>query len=283
MHRKRAIKSEAGKISGKALVGIAVAVLLVGCGVFFFTQSTNSTSSPLAGIVKAPLNPKCELNDPELCKFINNWPNVKSYTIISTTNDATGVKSESIFEIAGDNKSHILMKADGKDSYETITIDKTTYTKDYTDNKWWKQTYEPEKVDEFVKETMKETTFDDTKAVEDKTTYKSLGKEACGDLQCFKYQIVYAEDTGTTDLMWFDDKDYLMRKQSTKDSEGNTSESIYTYGSIAISEPSPIKEGSAADMYTPQMSAEEKAQLEQIKKDYDIQMESMPEEYQGEY
>jgi hypothetical protein len=43
--------------------------------------------------------------------------------------------------------------------------------------------------------------------------------------------------------MWFDDKDYLMRKMLTEGKNGDVSESVYSYAKVTINEPSPIKEG----------------------------------------
>jgi hypothetical protein len=275
VRRKRSIKPEAGKISGKAIIGIAVLVIVVAGGAFFFAKSNGSSSSPLNGLVKAPLNANCELKDPDLCKFYNNWQNVKDYSITSTSKDKTGESGDSVFEISGEN-SHMLVKQNGKDAMEIINIDKTTYTKDYTDNKWWKHTYEPDKNNDLTKDITDKTKFDESKAVEDKTTYKSLGKEACGDLQCFKYQMVSPDDAGSTELIWFDDRDYLLRKQSSTDKEGNTSESVFAYNGVHIAVPAPVKEGSAEQMYAPQMSAEEKAQYEQMKKEAQQQMQSAP-------
>lgn len=264
VRRKRNIKPEAGKISGKVIVGIAAVVLLVGGGVFLFTKNNGGTASPLNGLVKAPLDANCELKDPDLCKFMNNWKNVRDYTITSASKEKSGETSESVFEISGES-SHMLAKQNGKDVLEMINIEKTTYTKDYTDNQWWKHTYEPDKQNEFTKELTDKSDFDETKAIEDKTTYKSLGKEACGDLQCFKYQIVNADDSGSTELIWFDDREYLLRKQSTSDKEGNTTESAFAYNGVNISAPSPVKEGTPEQMFAPQMSDEDKAQYEQMK------------------
>src|SRR4051812_44428538 len=106
VRRKRSIKPEAGKISGVAIIGIAALVIVAAGGIFFFTKNSG-TASPLNALVKAPLNANCELKDPDLCKFMNNWETVKNYAITSTSKDKSGETSESVFEIAGDNRSHM--------------------------------------------------------------------------------------------------------------------------------------------------------------------------------
>lgn len=282
--RKRVFKAEKGKISGVAIIVIAVVVLAVGGGIFFLSKNGSGSGSPLTALQGATLNPNCELKDPELCKFINNWKVMKNYSMSSVTTDSSGAKSESLYEIAGDDSLRMLAKEKGKDIMEMITIGKTTYTKDYTDNKWWKHTYEEtneETNNELTKEITETTSFDDTKAVEDKTEYKAMGKEACGNLNCFKYQIVTPGDN-STQLIWFDDREYLLRKQSSIDEEGNVFEGTFTYNNVSISAPSPVKEGTPEQMYMQQMSADDKAQYEQMQKDAEVQMKQMQEEYNVE-
>jgi hypothetical protein len=272
---KRTLKLQKGKISGVAMIAIAAAVLVIGGGAFFLSKN-GSSSNPVGGLVRATLNSNCELKDPELCKFVNNWKTLGDYTMTSASSDKSGIKMETLFEISGDEKSHMLVKQDSKDMMESITIGNTTYTKDFTDNKWTKFTYEEGKENEVTKDIMEQTEFDDTKAIEDKTEYKSLGKESCGNLNCFKYQVITPGDS-STQYIWFDDKDYLLRKQSVTDQDGNTFEGTFSYDKISISEPSPIKEGTAESMYggeMPKMSEGDKAEYEKMKKDVENQMQN---------
>jgi len=274
--KRRSWKPERGGIS-KGVLGIIIIVLIAGAA-FFFVNKNNGGGNPISSLVKAPLNPVCELKDPELCKFMNNWQTIKDYSMTSTSTDkAHGAKMESVFEISGKN-THMIGKENGKDNYEMISIDNSTYTKDYSDNTWWKMTYDPEKNKELTKEFMKDDVFDEDKAVEDKTEYKLIGKEACGNMTCFKYQVIDANDTSTTQYIWFDDRDYLLRKQSTVDADGNSMDVMFAYGSVTVSVPSPVKEGNAESMYAPKMSAEDAAAFEKMKQESAEQMK----EYQSE-
>src|SRR5690606_22982830 len=55
-----------------------------------------------------------------------------------------------------------------------------------------------------------------------KDTYKNLGKEACGDLECFKYQILDSAQSEAQTFIWFDTKEYKLRKIESTDAGGIT-------------------------------------------------------------
>lgn len=244
--KKSALKFKSKGISKVAILGIVAVILIVGGGVFFFTQQKSGSGMTSLPFVKAPLNPNCELKDPELCKFVNNMLVARDMTIMSNaTYDETTM--EYTFSTTTDNKTHMIMKQNGKDAMNIITIGDTTYTLDTSDNKWWKQTTKPDAMKETnsqVEEVKNQMKFDQDE-FKNSTSYKSLGKEACGDLTCFKYELVNSEATADDDkqYIYFDDKEYLMRKL-VMESKTNGSTSInYSYEKVAITEPSPIKEG----------------------------------------
>lgn len=259
-------------ISKIVLVAI-VAVVLVGAGgVYFFTQKGGGAGSSALPFVKPALNPNCKYNDPELCKFINNFPAQTNYAV-SSTGKFDEMTTESIYEIDGTDKFHMASKMNGKENMNTISIGDVTYTLDYSDNKWWKQTF---KVDDTkqtsTEELIDKNTFDENTALEDNTTYQFIAKEPCGDLTCFKYEMVSPDSTDTKMYIWFDDKDYLMRKMRMEDKSGIANESVYTYGKVSISEPSPVKEGepNTFDSSTPDMNNEDvQKMMEQYQKEAD--------------
>ena len=226
----------------KTIVLVVIAVLLIGGAGFYFMTMKGGAGNPLSRIIKKPLNPNCEYKDPDLCKFFNNYKDLPSFTMVSNSK-YEGVAMESKFESQGQNKTHIVTSESGKESMNIITIGDTTYTKDYTDNKWFKQTYKPDPNATPTPANDLKDTFNDKKQMEDKTEYKALGKEACGSMMCFKYQVITPGNQDSTDYIWFDDNDYLLRKQSTTTKDGNTSESTFSYDSVSITEPSPVKEG----------------------------------------
>jgi hypothetical protein len=251
------------KGTSKLLYVVIGAVVLAVVGGYLFLN--NSGSNPITSVVKKPLNPNCELKDSELCKFMNNWSGLTNYSVHSVMRGAEG-EMVSHFAIAGEDRMQMMSSQNGKESYNMISIGKTTYTKDYSDNKWWKVTYEDPKNELTAVNDFKESFDFDAEEMKDKTTYKSLGKETCGSLQCFKYQVVNPDFPGT-EYLWFDDREYLLRKTLHED-EGTSTESTFDYANVNIKEPSPVKEGTPEEaMGLPAMSAEDKAAMEKMQQE----------------
>lgn len=258
------------------IIAIVVAVL---AGGGYFLASKNGTAPALP--IGPTLNPNCKFNDPDLCKFVNNWKDIKNYSVKSTSTSKEG-KFDSLVEISGQDKFHMVTSENNKESYNVITIGDTTYTKNYSDNTWWKQKQDKQVEDLKSKIEFKVEDNKDTQQVEDKTTYKALGKEACGSRNCFKYQVITPDAKSLTEYIWFDDKEYLLRKSRTED-QGIVDEAEYSYDRINISEPSPVKEIKAGEAVVPGggiipgFSAEDSKKIqEESKKTIDAQ----PKDYQ---
>lgn len=237
--RVPSVNNETRGLSTVIILVIIAFVIFLGGGAFLLAQKSGlSGSIPL---VKQALNPNCVYNDPELCKFMNKWPTVATYRTVSSSSIGT-MKVESVYEIDGDDKFHMYSKQNGKESGNTITIGDTIYTLDYTDNKWFKQVTTPttdtadtsSKIDDFA--------FDEEEAEADKSTYTFVAKEACGNLTCFKYEMANSGMEDGKTLLWFDDREYLLRKMSMVSKEGS-SDVLYEYDNISIAAPSPTKEG----------------------------------------
>lgn len=229
------ISKEAG-FSPVVLIVIAV-IALAGGGYFFMNKGGGLPSSSITPGVS--LNPNCQHKDSDLCKFINNWKEIKDYSVSMVSTSKDGSKNESLYELSGEEKFHMLSRENGKENYNMITIGDTTYTKDYSDNKWWKQKASKEYTS--LKNDVK-FEVEEKEAVEDKTTYKSLGKESCGSRQCFKYQVLDPEVTDSTQYIWFDDKEYLLRRLRIESKDGSVIEEEISYNGVSISAPSPVKE-----------------------------------------
>lgn len=220
----------------------AVALFLAGC-----SQST----SGIPGVSSLTLNPNCKYNDPDLCKFVNNFKDFKDYSSQSQTTSKQG-KSEQLFESSGDNKSHMATTENGKETYNLITIGDTTYTKDYTDNKWWKQVT-PKQQNSPAPTANQQTNIKDeiTKSEqEDKTTYQKIDKEPCGGLTCFKYQVLDPQNQTSKEFLYFDDKEYLLRKTRSEASDGSVTESQISY-KVSITAPSPTKDAKPDQIILP--------------------------------
>lgn len=245
------IKRNQQGVAPIVIIAVVAVVVLIGGGYFFLSKSgkvpsASSLTENIPGAQSLTLNPNCKYNDPDLCKFINNWREVKNFSAKTVMTGKDG-KMESLYEMSGDDRTHMAMTLGGQPSMETIYIGETTYTKDFSDNKWWKQTHKKVELEETVGDDFK---FDDTEA-EDKTEYKKEGKEACGNLQCFKYQMVDPSSTDGKQWIWFDDREYRMRKMRIEDNEGNITESEFSYTSVNISEPSPVKEAKEGEAILP--------------------------------
>lgn len=213
------------------LIAVIVVVLIgaVGYGAYKALNKDQASN----GIGGSVANVPCESDDEDVCKFLSSWKANKQYRM--TTTDADGNKS--VFEIDGE-KSHMKMDMNGS-PYETITIEKVTYTK--SGDVWYKQTAkdtEQEKTQEqkveFKEPAKKEG---ETEEAKNTTTYKKIGKEKCGDLMCFKYEVIDSSAQDQKQTIWFDDKDYQLRKTSD-----GTTVTTFEYSGVSIKAPSPVKE-----------------------------------------
>ncbi len=232
-----------GNQQGFAHIGLVVgAVVFIGLiGFIAWRVWDAKTNSPAGKLQQALANVKCDISDKDLCKFFTSWKQSASYKVASS--DTTGGKTTtSTFESADSGKRfHVLMSVEGK-PYETITIGNTVYTKDSNDGKWWKQTIEPAKENDYkagndfeFKEPAKDA------KPEAQTQYKLIGKEACGNLTCFKYQVIDPATKDQTQYIWFDTKDYQLRRMRTE-TKDTVSDQTFLYDKVAINEPSPVKE-----------------------------------------
>lgn len=72
-------------------------------------------------------------------------------------------------------------------------------------------------------------------------TYKPEGKEACGSLTCFKYEVTDTATPNTVQTVWFDTQHYLLREWKAVDSTDTTDMQISYPSSVTISKPSPVQ------------------------------------------
>lgn len=234
---------------------IIIAVVVLAAGVIGYQYLGKSKGGGGAGkgllnIGGPALNANCKLNDPDICRYMNRALQGDMYkggfSGKSITTDKNGEQSESLWEISTDGKSHFITWENGKEVSEMINTGDATYIKDYTDGKWFKTSFtktEGEtKPDTSSIEEFKKKMQDEIKEKEDKITYKNLGKEPCGNMTCFKYQIIDPEVTDAADYIYFDDKEYLVRKTRNEDKDGQVIESTYEYKQVTITAPSPVKE-----------------------------------------
>lgn len=221
------------------VIVIAIVLALIGLAGWWVISNQNKDTADggksLQSIIK---NAKCDYADKDLCKFFTGWKEQKHYTITAKQTDEEGEAFDMTIRAEGDSKTHMQMG--GKLNYEVISINNATYTK--AGNTWWKQSSQSQNsTNDFSKETVDNYKLKEPTKEEVEARYKKVGKEACGNLTCFKYEFIDDEDADSKQYIWFDTKDYLLRRmQST--SHDNTFDASFSYDKFSISVPSPVKE-----------------------------------------
>jgi outer membrane lipoprotein-sorting protein len=180
------------------------------------------------------------LHDKTLCKFAATFTMPSAYETTITSHDSSGTSSI-LMDVDGHNNTKMIVSKDSKETLATILLNGETYVKDEASGNWIKY---PKSSDSSssssTTDASKGVAFDKTNWTESGTTsYKALGKEACGNLTCYKYQSTDTKTAGTTMYFWFDNKDYMMRRFSTTDSTGSMDMTL-NYKSITITAPSPV-------------------------------------------
>ncbi|MDB5182786.1 MAG: hypothetical protein JWO47_570 [Candidatus Saccharibacteria bacterium] len=257
--------------SGMAHIMIIMVVVILAAvgGVGYYVTTKNKDSSPTKGVSKEQaasdkaIADACnkELNDKDFCKFAANWSDLKNYKTTITSTSAEGT-STIVAETENADKSRVVTSSNGKEVAAYVNIGKDFYTKDEADGSWTKftddSTTKPVNAD--VKGEVKVSDFKDT-AEASKTQYKKIGKEACQSLTCYKYQIIDSADTATEQFVWFDTKDFLLRRTTTKSADG-TSDMVIAYGNISVSAPTPVKSSTSSS----QSAADAQKQMEDAMK-----------------
>ena len=259
-------RNDSRGIAHVAAIGlIAVVVAVVGFAGWRVMEKNRDGENTISnsGVSRAEMKEiekECnkELNDKDFCKFASNVNFDTAYKATITTSGANGT---SVMEMETDGKgnSSTVTREGGKETGGFITLDGVNYFKESDSGTWYRMagaetegTPDSEDITDDVK-----LNTEDFKA--DKATYKKIGKEKCGNLTCFKYQITEKDSPNLEQFVWFDDKDYQLRRWSTKEG-AETSDMVMTYGSVNIKTPSPVKDYStqnSSDMEAAIQAAQE--------------------------
>lgn len=213
---------------------IVVVVIIIGAGAYFFTKGGGAGTSLFGPKISEK---EFEfVDDPLVRKHLATQANVTSYRTKTITSGFNRTTTTEVQYSGNDFKYRTIDYEAGKEISHQISIGDTVYVKDYSDNKWWKQTIKPEETSEEdkpvdVKEEYKQLEVK-------KPTYKKLVEEACGNLTCYKYQ---ENISGAIRVFWFDKSKFLLRKDEiTFGGIKGTNE--YEYDGISINAPSPTKD-----------------------------------------
>lgn len=71
-------------------------------------------------------------------------------------------------------------------------------------------------------------------------SFQYLDTMSCGNLTCYKYQVTNHALPGTTQYIWFDTENYMLRQWSYQGGTGDTTMTI-TYQPVSISAPAPVQ------------------------------------------
>ncbi len=231
------------KAQGIAALVIVVVIGVVAAGAAFFLYKQGAINIPLPGVAMRATEKDFDfIEDATLRKHMVAQANQTSYRTKSYS-EAADLTFISEVQIKGENFNtrDIEMTPDGKETKHKIEIGETVYVKDMSDNAWWKQTIKPEELP---------TEEEEDEPVDYKAEYskpdlqfKALGKEACGNLTCYKYQQLTGgpEGMGFTRIFWFDERKFLLRRDEVSVGEFKTIVE-HSYDKINITPPSPTKD-----------------------------------------
>lgn len=227
------------------LIVAVIVVTVVGLGGWYVFQRNdnppaNANTEAIRGALK---NVRCEREDKDICRFFTSWEATKYYT--ATTTVKTGrTTNTTIVKVAGDN---VYTRINSELPHESIVIGDAYYIKDTEKNKWYKQQSETDNSNLL---NFDETDARNEESPDDPIVYKKAGKEQCGDLTCFKYQLINKADNSIKQYIWFDDQDYQIHKQQVE-SGTNKATTTFNYDRVSVNEPSPYVELKEGEYYLP--------------------------------
>lgn len=234
---------------------LAVVVLLGvgGVGYYVWNKSQEDKKSSASTLNQAAGDEcKKSIDDKDFCKFVSNWSYGKEQKMTMTSGDES-----TVFETDASGNTRMVSIKAGSEVAAFISIGKISYVKDAATGNWTKYTSEATDTPSAEPNAEVEQEFDfEEEIAKDTSKITAQGKEACGNLNCFKYLITDSASPDEETTVLFDDKDYKLRKMVGKTAEGSV-EFTFSYDVSAISEPSPVVE--APDFSN--MTAEEMQQL----------------------
>jgi outer membrane lipoprotein-sorting protein len=247
---KKIAKAEKGLSS--ILITAIIVVILAVAGVVIWqvtkksptsnTAATNTASTTSAA--NANISSACLkiFNDDKLCAFAEHT-DIETIEYVATGTAVNGSGTSGSFTVQHDssNNSSIVYTTSSKQLSE-INFDGATYVQNGSGTTWYEYTTSnqasaagiPNPVSSF------ELKFN-TGNGNGYTAIKD-GTAPCGNLTCYKYQVKVASSPDTTQYVWFDTKDYLLREFSYNDSSTGISADInFSYQSVKIAAPSPVQ------------------------------------------
>ncbi len=229
------VQSKLGLAAGLIVIG------MVAVGAWYTTdkpvnQQNNNQSLTASNSSMQAVGDACKesLNEESLCTFFARQSSVTK-VLVRTVGKSEGSELTSTIVIDGNNS---WLKAEGAINYEIINIGTTTYTKG--GETWWKsatKNAEPLRIGEFT------YPIPSAEALQAKQiTFEAQGKEACGDMECYKYAITDPATGTTPTTVWFDTQDYLLRKSSVTATASSSNDQTFSYENVQVPQPDPVKD-----------------------------------------
>lgn len=262
------LKLNQAGLGAPLIILVVVALLGIGgAGYYVYTQQKDkdgSSASQTPEQQAAEAECKSVVSDENICKLAGNWSMSGQTRSVITSTTADGQTGTITIESDGQGNSRFVTTSNGQTVGGFVHYNNATYVQNPGDGSWTKyagdqeDNYDP--LDDF------DSTFDfeEDKPEAERTQYKALGKEACGEHTCFKYQVIDPTKPADEMFIWFDDQEYKLRRLTFKNDEQNGSMEIF-YESVNITEPSPVKAAPALDA---ELDAETQAQLEAAMQQY---------------
>lgn len=230
------------------LVLIVVAVGAIGfVGYTVSTKNKNNSSSKSSQVAQVSqpavkVDDTClkQLNDKDLCKFATNVKALDKTSFVenlSMSNESGSTTMKISQDANGNNEASFKMA--GFD-FDVITVGGYIYSKD---SGVWVRYPAGSDLAPPAEDPLKDMNLFDAKDYTDggKVTFKKVGTEACGSVTCFKYDVTDRSDTGGQYSMWFDTKDYQLRRMYFK-SGAETFDLSISYENVKVAAPATWKD-----------------------------------------
>lgn len=219
---------------------VIIAVVVIGVAGFIAWRmwGTNNQTAKNDALQQAIAKAECiGLNDKDLCKFFTSF-NTQKYSTVTSTTVADGKTSVSKYQADGSNY-HITLT--GELNYEAISLGQDLYIKN--GSTWWKQNIPPTDTSKYNLSTNSDVTFTEPSKDNSATqpTYKKQDNEKCGNLTCFKYQLLDPANPSEVTYIWFDTVDYQLRRMQMTGTDGATTDSTFDYTKVSVGAPNPVK------------------------------------------
>lgn len=244
---------------------ISRTIALSACGITVLLLAGCSSAKKVSEAVKTEVaaNTRAMLTEQELSGIKD--PLIRKYMIAQSGQTAFRVRTKmdaksdvlntTEIQFSGSMMGfHTYAEQGSTRSREMMVLGDTTYVKDQKDGSWWKQVAKPAasssptaafqmpKVEDFKDQFVKDQAT---------TTYTAMGTESCGSLTCYKYEEKKGDGASSTHTFWFDNKEYLLRKDIVTSGSFSTNNE-YSYDNVSVSAPTPTKdvpEGTSIYMY----------------------------------